>query len=135
MTIALLLIDCQDEFLTSGQLQPNRGSLIAASADLLALFREAGRPVIHIWTSIDDPRQALPHWRDRKPIPCLRGSLGHKTPEQLRPLIGEFVLHKQGFSGFAGGALANYLNRLKVDTVVLAGVHLRLELVHVERRS
>lgn len=125
MRTALLLIDCQHDFLFSDQLQPNRAHLIAAAADLLALFREAQRPVVHVWTSIDDPRQALPHWRDRQPMPCLRGTPGHETPVPLRPMAGECVLHKQGFSSFAGGALATHLRSLEVDTVVLAGVHLR----------
>jgi len=125
MTTALLLIDCQNDFLASDQLQPKRDQLIAAAAELLALFRQAGHPVVHVWTSIDDPLQALPHWRERQSMFCLRGSPGHETPLPLRPLADEFVLHKQGFSGFAGDALGRHLHSLGVDTLVLAGVHLR----------
>lgn len=125
MTTALLLIDCQHDFLSSDQLQPSRDQLIAAATDLLALFRTSGRPVVHIWTSIDDPQHALPHWRERQPMPCLRCSPGHATPLPLRPLADECVLHKQGFSGFAGDALGRHLHSLGVDTLVLAGVHLR----------
>lgn len=125
MSTALLLIDCQNDFLSSDHLQPNRSQLIAAAADLLALFRQSGHPVVHIWTSIEDPRQALPHWRQRQPMICLRGSPGHETPMPLRPAPGELVLHKQGFSGFANDALATHLQSLGVETIALAGVHLR----------
>lgn len=125
MSTALLLIDCQNDFLSSDQLDPNRDHLIGAAADVLALFRKFSRPVVHVLTSIDDPTQALPHWRESQATICLRGSSGHETPLPLQPAPGEFIQHKKGFSGFACGALAAHLQSLGVDTLVLAGVHLR----------
>jgi len=125
MKTALLLIDLQHDFLRSSQLQPPRAALIAAAADLLSVFRKAGSPVVHVWTTSDRADQAMAHWQQQDRLICLRGSHGHATPAELQPVPGEWIQHKRGFSGFADGELAQHLRSLEVEQLVLAGVHRR----------
>jgi acyl-CoA reductase-like NAD-dependent aldehyde dehydrogenase/nicotinamidase-related amidase len=125
MRTALLLIDLQHDFLRSSQLQPPCAALISAAATLLSVFRRAGAPVVHVWTTIDRADQAMPHWQQREQLICVQGSEGHATPVALQPVPGEWIQHKRCFSGFADGELAQHLRNLEVEQLVLAGVHLR----------
>lgn len=125
MRTALLLIDMQQHFLDSPGLQPCRGALIDAAAAVLSDFRAAGGAVLHIRTTLHSREEALPHWRTQLVLPCLAGSLGHGGPPELQPAPGEIVIHKRGFNAFEGGEIDSHLQRLEVQRVVLAGVHLR----------
>jgi acyl-CoA reductase-like NAD-dependent aldehyde dehydrogenase len=125
MKPALLLVDLQADYLATSDLQPSADTLIQRSAALLAHCRRQKIPVIHIWTTIhrEDDRR-LPHWRRENRWQCVAGTSGHATPEPLKPLSGETVIHKSGFNSFAGGELEAALKRLDRDTVILAGLHL-----------
>jgi alpha-ketoglutaric semialdehyde dehydrogenase len=125
MKPALLLVDLQNDYLATPDLQPPANTLIQQSALLLARCRLAEIPVIHVWTTVrrEDDRR-LPHWRRENRWQCVEGTDGHSTPESLRPRNGETVIHKSGFNAFADGELDAALKRLERDTVVLAGMHL-----------
>lgn len=124
MRTALVLIDLQEDFLGSARLQPCRAALVSAAADLLALFRMARLPVVHVWTTIETQEQAMPHWRPHPPR-CRRGSPGHVPPAALAPDPLESIHHKRGFNAFADGGLGLRLRDLGAERLVLAGVHLR----------
>ena len=125
MKPALLLVDLQNDYLATADLQPTADALILQSASLLAECRQSGFPVIHIWTTVcrEDDRR-LPHWRAENRWQCVAGTAGHATPESLQPRNGETVVHKSGFNAFADGQLDAALKRLGCDTVILAGLHL-----------
>lgn len=59
MRPALLLIDCQEDFLASPGLSPSRTRLLANVAELLELFRSQGWGVVHVWTTIRDESEAM----------------------------------------------------------------------------
>ncbi len=125
MKPALLLIDLQNDYLASPNLQPPAVELIRKAAALLAECRQSKIPVIHIWTTVrrDDDRR-LPHWRAENRWQCELGTSGHATPDVLQPLPGELVIHKSGFNAFADGSLEEALKRLTCDAVILTGLHL-----------
>jgi acyl-CoA reductase-like NAD-dependent aldehyde dehydrogenase len=125
MKPALLLVDLQADYLATPDLQPSADTLIQQSAALLTHCRQQEIPVIHIWTTIhrEDDRR-LPHWRRENRWQCVAGTSGHATPEPLKPLSGETVIHKSGFNAFADGELDAALKRRDRDTVILAGLHL-----------
>jgi len=125
MRPALLLIDAQHDFLTSPGLQPSRVELCAALARLLQEGRRAGIPVVHVWTTVDADRPPMPHWSPDRARRFQPGGEGHATPSELRPVAGEVVVHKRFFSGFGDGSLEEHLRQSGVDTVILAGLHLR----------
>ncbi len=125
MKSALLLIDLQQDFLASTDLQPAAPALIARAKELLHACRARNLPVIHVWTTVDREKNLrLPHWRALNRWMCVAGTPGHKTPDSLAPLAGETIVHKTGFNPFAGGELEKILRAAGCDSVILGGLHL-----------
>ncbi len=125
MKAVLLLIDLQNDFLATPDLQPNAGVLIRDASRLLNKARELNLPVVHVWTTVDraDDKR-LPHWKAANRRMCERGTEGHAPPVPLQPGSAETVVHKSGFNAFAGDSLDEVLRKLHCDAVILAGVHL-----------
>src|SRR5262245_41187635 len=94
MHAALLLIDLQNDYLGSEQLEPSRGALCAAAARLLGGWRRVGLPVVHVWTTIRHDDERMPHWRRNELRRCIAGTPGHAVPDQVQPAAGEYVHHK-----------------------------------------
>jgi acyl-CoA reductase-like NAD-dependent aldehyde dehydrogenase/nicotinamidase-related amidase len=125
MKPALLLVDLQNDYLAATGLQPTGDILISRAAVLLGTCRKRQIPVIHIWTTIHRHNdQRLPHWKEKNHWQCVAGTAGHKTPELLRPLKGETIIHKTGFNAFANPELDAALRKINCDAVILAGLHL-----------
>ena len=66
MKPALLLVDLQNDYLATPDLQPCADILIAQSAALLARCRQSEIPVIHVWTTV--------HRQDDRRLPNRLGS-------------------------------------------------------------
>jgi nicotinamidase-related amidase len=88
---------------------------------LLASFREAGLPVVHVTMLAD---AGMPGWseaahaRGAPPKDVRRAA---EIIDELAPLPGEVVLRKTSPSAFWGTPLAGHLTYLGVDTLVVAG--------------
>ena len=131
MKSALLLIDLQQDFLipqdphSFADLQPPAAVLVPRAAELLRACRERKIPVIHVWTTVERKKDIrLPHWRAQNRWMCVAGTPGHETPEPLRPLAGESIVHKTGFNAFASGELDQFLRHAGCDSLILCGLHL-----------
>jgi acyl-CoA reductase-like NAD-dependent aldehyde dehydrogenase len=125
MKSALLLIDLQQDFLASADLQPSAPVLVTRAAELLRASRQSCLPVCHIWTTVDREKNLrLPHWRALNRWMCVVGTPGHETPPALQPLAGEIIVHKTGFNPFANGELEKFLRDAGCDSVILSGLHL-----------
>lgn len=109
---ALLVIDMQmgmQHRIDSGRAPVNPDAPDGVAA-LIAAFRAAGRPVIHVHH--DDPHPDSPFRRGEPgaaPMPC------------AVPAEGEPVLWKSGSSAFAGTGLDALLRRMGVTDIVLCG--------------
>jgi acyl-CoA reductase-like NAD-dependent aldehyde dehydrogenase/isochorismate hydrolase len=125
MTPALLLIDLQQDYLDAPGLEPCASRLCGAVARLLNVCRSAGIPIVHVWTTVADDGAQMPHWRQSGLRRCRPGTPGHSTPELLRPRTGEAIAHKRFYSAFGSSELAAQLHAAAIDTVILAGLHLR----------
>ncbi|MFC1485628.1 aldehyde dehydrogenase family protein [Candidatus Latescibacterota bacterium] len=125
MNPVLLLIDLQNDFLRTPDLEPSAGEVIDRVHVLLERFRELSIPVIHVFTTVspDDDRR-MPHWKAQNRWACVEGTEGHSPPESLQPLASEQIIHKTFFSAFEDGTLDEVLRSLKPDTLFVAGVHL-----------
>lgn len=122
---ALLLIDCQDDFLARPGLVPDRVSLTERAAHVLARWRALGLPVAHVHTVTEvDGDDRMPHWRQAGLRLCVAGSAGAAPPPALAPLAGELVARKRFYSGFADPALDAWLRERGIGRLVLAGVYL-----------
>ncbi|MEC4895522.1 MAG: aldehyde dehydrogenase family protein [Oscillatoria sp. PMC 1051.18] len=125
MQAALLLIDLQEDFLSKPNLEPSAGEIVRGTTILLQGCRHYSLPVIHIWTTISPkPDNRMPHWQKQGRFLCLAGTPGHAVPPSLRPVPQEFIIHKTFYSGFENGELADLLEKLKIDTLLVAGIYL-----------
>lgn len=112
MTTALVVIDMQmgmAERIASGRPRTNLDAEDRV-AELLALFRARGLPVLHVHH--DDPDPASPFRKGEPggaPMPC------------AVPVPGEPVFWKSGSSAFAGTGLDAALRRIGADRIVVAG--------------
>jgi nicotinamidase-related amidase len=107
----LLLIDVQkaiDDPRWGPRNNPQAEQCIAA---LLAVWRGAGMPILHIRHDSLDPAS-----------PYRPGSPGHDFKAEAAPLAGERILAKQANSAFIGTGLDDLLTREGITTIVVAGV-------------
>lgn len=116
----LVLVDLQQDYLKSPQLEPAAGSVVNGAAALLEHARAQGVPVAHVWTTVTrDPDNRMAHWKREGLWQCEAGTEGHAPPAALSPRAGEPVIHKSGFSTPDFAAVVEGLGR---DTVIVAGV-------------
>jgi nicotinamidase-related amidase len=110
---ALLLIDAQQEhFIPGGPREvPDGAAAVRAAAGLLEQARRVGAHVVHVRHVGDDPV-----FDDFRP-----GGPGFDFRPELSPALGEPVIDKRGRGAFAGTPLAERLEELGVDAVVVAG--------------
>ncbi|MEM7424629.1 MAG: cysteine hydrolase family protein [Pseudomonadota bacterium] len=79
---------------------------------LLAAWRAAGAPVIHIQDYSSDP--ASPY-HESQPT--------HAFPEATGPIAGETIIGKRTSSAFASSDLERHLRGIGLNTLVFCGVH------------
>jgi maleamate amidohydrolase len=125
---ALLVIDLVRAYTEPGgpfEL-PEPGPAVAATGELVAAARAAGRPVL--WTVVRYAPGLADGGLFVRKVPALaafaedaEGGWGEIAPP-LQPERGEPVVVKQYASAFFGTSLAATLHALGVDTVIIAGV-------------
>jgi nicotinamidase-related amidase len=108
---ALILIDVQQGFLDSRWGRRNQPGAEDRIAALLAAWRAAHQPVIHVRHA---SRSATGAFR--------AGTPGFAFKPQALPLDGETVITKEVNSGFIGTDLERRLREGGIDTVVLCGL-------------
>ena len=116
----LVLVDLQQDYLKSPELDPAAGSVVDGAAALLAHARAESVPVAHVWTTVTrDPDNRMAHWKREGLWQCEAGTEGHAPPAALAPRAGEPIMHK---SAFSTPDVAGFIERLGRDTVIIAGV-------------
>lgn len=143
---ALVVIDVQAEFVSGAMPVPGTADRIPALGRLVAAFRKAGRPIVHVvrlyvpgGTDTDLPRRAEILAGGEVAAP---GSDGSQIPAELLPhgerldsellLAGGFqqvgpaehILFKPRWSAFHRTDLEQYLRARGITTVVVAGCNL-----------
>ncbi|MFN8218255.1 MAG: cysteine hydrolase family protein [Solirubrobacterales bacterium] len=109
----LLIIDIQNDYFPGGAF-PLAGpeEAAAAASRLLAGFRSAGGPVVH-----------LQHVWDAPDAEFMRpGTEGVEINAAVAPRGGELVLTKEAPNGFLGTGLETELRNREVDQLVVAGM-------------
>ena len=125
MSTALLLIDLQQDYLQAAGLTPHPAEICARASALLHRFRHAGLPVFHLWTTINEAKESMPHWQRAGIQRCVAGTPGHQTPFALAPADHEQIIHKQFYSGFTNSRLLTQLEAIEADSLVLVGLYTR----------
>ncbi len=113
MPAALLVIDAQQEYFApvGGLVVEGGPEALTKIKDLLAAFRAAGRPVVHIVHEALDPESS----------DFRAGSEGVRMHPELKVLAGEPVVKKHFPGAFSQTPLEAYLRRAGVDIVVVTG--------------
>ena len=141
-TTALIVIDMQRDFIDPGGFGAALGNdvsrlqeIIPATAQLIAIARRAGLPVIHTREChLPDLSDCPPSKRFRG-TPSLRigdqgpmgrilvaGEPGSEIVAELRPNDGETVIDKPGKGAFYATDLNSHLRRLGTKNIIFAGV-------------
>jgi len=91
------------------------------TAELLAVARDNGIPVIHV----KGLHSGIKPWIHRKPRPSnLPEELalkGREIVDEVKPIDGELVIEKSAPSAFMGTPLLYHLTSLGIDTVICCG--------------
>jgi nicotinamidase-related amidase len=113
MKQALILIDIQNEYFEGGMVPLNKPEKASANAlRALGYFRDKGMPVFHIRHVNIRPGAAA----------FLPGSCGSEIHGSVEPLTGESIIVKHYPSAFLKTGLAEELNRLEIDHLVVCGM-------------
>ena len=141
-SVALIVIDMQRDFIEPGGFGATLGNdvshlqrAIQPAADLLALFRAKGWPVIHTRENHRPDLSDCPPAKRTRGAPSLRigdagpmgrilvrGEPGAEIVPACRPALGETVIDKPGKGAFYSTELGEVLAKLGTKSLVFAGV-------------
>lgn len=140
---ALLVIDMQRDFLLPEGYAAQAGlditplaATIRPIGKLLAVARKAELLIVHIREGhlpdlsdcppykLERSRRANAEIGSKGPLGRLlvRGEVGHDFVEALRPLAGEIVIDKPGYSAFSHTTLQQVLTKRGIQTLIVTGV-------------
>jgi len=140
---ALLVIDMQRDFLVPEGYAAQAGlditplaATIRPIGTLLAVARKAGLLIVHTREGhlpdlsdcppykLERSRKANAEIGSKGPLGRLlvRGEVGHDFVDALRPVAGEIVIDKPGYSAFAQTTLQQVLTKRGIQTLILTGV-------------
>ncbi len=115
----LLVIDMLQDYLTEGRpLEvPRARAIVPALEARLAEARSRGTPIVYV---CDQHEEDDPDFRDL-PVHALRGTSGAEVWPSLAPEPGDHIVHKPTYSAFSRSTLANVLDELGADELILTG--------------
>ena len=123
---AVLVIDMLNDFVT-GELKCERAQRIIPNIKrLIESARKKGIPVVysndaHLPTDFE-----LGKWGKH----AMKGTKEAEVIPQLKPEKKDYVLEKRVYSGFFETGLDSLLRNLRVDTLILAGLHTNICVRH-----
>src|SRR4029078_1601895 len=111
MTIALVIVDIQNDYFPGGAMENVGATQAAAQARLLLdAFRRKSLPVLHIQHLSKRPRATF----------LLPGTAGAEIHESVRPLNGESLFQKHFPSAFRETPLLEHLRKDKITVLAIA---------------
>lgn len=119
----LLVIDLQNDFLERWE-PAQRTALIESTNYLIGIIRRAGNAVIWVRQEFEpDLRDALPEMRAKGIYVAIKGTYGCKLDSGLVVDAADRVVVKKRYSAFFGTELDEWLDEIKPDAVIVAGVN------------
>lgn len=113
MTIALLLINFQNDYFANGKLPLEKNAEVCSRAqDVLLAFRNNKMPVIHIQHTSTRPD-------DNLFLPCTKGIEFHPT---MQPTKHEVILKKYYPNSFKDTGLRKYLIKHQIKHLIICGM-------------
>jgi nicotinamidase-related amidase len=126
-TSAILVVDMLNDFVT-GALKCDRGlAIVPATASLLDQARKKSVPVIFCNDAhIPEIDHELKLWGNH----AIKGTYGAEVIPELKLSLKDYVVPKRRYSGFFHTDLDLLLKELKVDTVIMTGLHTHMCVRH-----
>lgn len=118
MSTAILVIDMINDFVSGKFGGPEAQSIVPAVKKLLARARKQKVPVIYLRDAHEKSDEELKIWGEHA-MKCTQGS---EIVDKLKPEMGDVVIEKRFYSGFAGTNLEAILKRLNVKELIMVGV-------------
>lgn len=125
---ALAIIDMQNDFVLAGAPLCVAGALktVPTIEQLLKKARKNGWHIFHVIRDhrpdgVDIERSRVPLFASDKKGVCVTHSSGAEIVEPLRPMPGEYILHKRRFSAFMHTEFDLLLRRLNIRRLIIAG--------------
>lgn len=113
MKTALILVDIQNDYFPGGKMELEGGvEASERAARLLAFFRDAHLPLVHIQHIATRPTATF----------FLPNTEGVKTHTNVAPTDGEVVFQKHFPNSFRETPLLEHLKREQIERVVIAGM-------------
>ncbi len=126
MKPALIIVDMLEEFVRGRLKSPQAEAIVPAIRRLIDAAHRAGRPVIHVVDSHLPFDAEFRVWGKH----AVKGSPEARIVEELAPSKEDLVFEKRYYSGFRGTGLDTALRDLGVDTVLVAGIHTHICVLH-----
>ena len=143
---ALVIQDMQNDVIIEGGAFAESGSpahateqnVVANVADLAAVCRSKGMPVLHVHYIVEPGAPGLklnaPLFNGVKDTAALvRGTWGAAAADGLEPQDGDFVVEKMRMSAWQGTRLENLLEGLGRDTIIITGAWTNMSIEHTAR--
>lgn len=116
--IAVVATDLQNDILEGGALACKRIlNILPPLRKLFAEARSLGVPVIYVCDRHFKGDPELQLWNDH----MMAGSWGMQIIDEVAPMPGDHIVYKNRFNGFVDTDLQDVLQRLQIDTVLMAG--------------
>jgi gluconolactonase len=142
---ALIIQDLQNDVITDGGVYADTGSaahakeqdVVANVAELAAVCRERGVPVLHVWYIVEPGAPGLkvnaPLFEGVKAGSTVRGTWGAAPADGLEPQEGDLIVEKMRMSAWEGTRLEALLTGLGRDTVIVTGAWTNMSIEHTAR--
>ena len=143
---ALILIDLQNDLIKTDKPPYDvvtrmviKSGIVANAARVVEGVRKKGIPIIYIEGIRRPDGGNIPKIitdEGKDVISRLEGSYGAKTVDELKPLPGDYIIHKQRASSFYGTPLEFYLRScLAIDTLLIGGVSTSMGVEYAVREA
>jgi len=127
MRPAVIVIDMLEDFVYGGLRCERAEGMLGPLGRLLKGARQAGVPVVYSNDAhLPGVDREFEVWGEH----AVAGTPGAAVIGELEPAEGDYVVPKRRYSGFYGTDLDALLRELKVDTVVLTGLHTNICVRH-----
>ncbi len=117
---AIIVVDMLNDFVTGALGCDRAKEIVPANAKLIQAARAKGIPVIY---SNDSHLKGIDHelkfWGDH----AIRGTYGAEVIPELAPTDIDYIVPKRRYSGFFQTDLLILLQELKVNTLIVTGLH------------
>lgn len=125
MKTALILIDCQNDFVKNASpysAEMLDKKLIGRIKNIIDWAREKRIPVIYTQHSIKPDKSNGEFGEPKDVRACIIGTKGWKIIEALKPRKKESIVQKDKYDAFYGTDLEKVARRRGIDTLILVGV-------------